>query len=311
MKLADSISLALAPAQVRPLHGDDGADRGDDRARHRRRRRRLRRAPPAARTLNFFEELYPWPAQVTALGLNEGARFRSRYPEARYVQGDALRPAVRGRRLRDRLLERRDRARRRARASSGRFVAEALRVARRAFVTTPNRWFPVEVHTRLPLVHWLPDGLAHRAYDLARKPWAKENHLLGPGALRDLLPPGTRVVNLGMTLVAVVELTAPALGPVRVRRRAPAPQPRHGRALGRGRPRPGARRRVGLEGGAARAGARRDRVAPPRHPVLARRRPTGSRSPIPASSSSTRSSPRTGSAATPRREASSTASATT
>ena len=24
------------------------------------------------------------------------------------------------------------------------------------FVTTPNRWFPLEVHTLLPFVHWLP-----------------------------------------------------------------------------------------------------------------------------------------------------------
>jgi hypothetical protein len=30
-------------------------------------------------------------------------------------------------------------------------------VTRRAvFITTPNRWFPVEFHTVLPLVHWLP-----------------------------------------------------------------------------------------------------------------------------------------------------------
>ncbi|HKD25689.1 MAG TPA: methyltransferase, partial [Xanthobacteraceae bacterium] len=37
------------------------------------------------------------------------------------------------------------------------FVAECCRVARRAvFITTPNRWFPVEFHTVLPVVHWLP-----------------------------------------------------------------------------------------------------------------------------------------------------------
>ncbi len=159
--------------------------------------------PAGCATLNFFEELYPWPGQITALGLNEGARFRSRYPEAGYVQGDALDlPFEDGAfeiAFSNAVIEHvGDREQQR------RFVAEALRVARRAFVTTPNRWFPVEVHTRLPLVHWLPDGVAHRAYDLARKPWAKENHLLGPGALRDLFPPGTRVVNLGMTLVAVV-----------------------------------------------------------------------------------------------------------
>jgi hypothetical protein len=71
------------------------------------------------------------------------------------------------------------------------------------FVTTPNRWFPVELHTRLPLVHWLPERMAGRAYDLARRPWAKENRLLGPAGLRALFPGQVRIVNLGLTLVAI------------------------------------------------------------------------------------------------------------
>ena len=38
-----------------------------------------------------------------------------------------------------------------------RLISECIRVANRAlFMTTPNRWFPVEFHTVLPLVHWLP-----------------------------------------------------------------------------------------------------------------------------------------------------------
>ena len=37
------------------------------------------------------------------------------------------------------------------------FLRECCRVAQQAvFITTPNRWFPVEFHTLLPLVHWLP-----------------------------------------------------------------------------------------------------------------------------------------------------------
>jgi SAM-dependent methyltransferase len=153
-------------------------------------------------TLNFFEELYPWPEQITALGLNEGERFRASFPRVRYVQADALAlPFEDGSFdvvFSNAVIEHvGDRERQR------RFVDEALRVGRRAFVTTPNRWFPVEVHTRLPLVHWLPDRLAHPVYELARKPWAKEIDLLGAGSLRDLFPPGTRVVNLGMTLVAI------------------------------------------------------------------------------------------------------------
>ena len=38
------------------------------------------------------------------------------------------------------------------------FVAEMLRVGRRVFFTTPNKFFLVETHTNLPLVHW-HDGL--------------------------------------------------------------------------------------------------------------------------------------------------------
>lgn len=40
-------------------------------------------------TMNFFEERYPWPERITALGLHDGAGFRARYPHIRYVQGDA------------------------------------------------------------------------------------------------------------------------------------------------------------------------------------------------------------------------------
>ena len=83
-----------------------------------------------------------------------------------------------------------------------RMADEVRRVGRRFFVQTPNRWFPLEVHTRLPFVHWLPDAVAGRAYDLVRKPWAKENHLLGPSELRALFSVPVRVHNLGMTLVA-------------------------------------------------------------------------------------------------------------
>jgi SAM-dependent methyltransferase len=153
-------------------------------------------------TLNFFEELYPWPEQITALGLHAGERFRASFPQVRYVQGDALAlPFPDGAFdvvFSNAVIEHVGGA-----EQQRRFVEESLRVARSAFVTTPNRWFPLEVHTRLPFVHWLPEGASRRAYELARKPWAKEFRLLGPGSLRDLFPPGTRVVNLGMTLVAI------------------------------------------------------------------------------------------------------------
>jgi SAM-dependent methyltransferase len=153
-------------------------------------------------THNFFEELYAWPERITAVGLHDGAGFRGHYPQIAYVQGDgcALPFADRAFDLyfSNAVIEHvggHDR--------QEAFVREALRVADRVFLTTPNRWFPIEVHTRLPLVHWLPERAANRAYDLARKPWAKDNHLLGPAELRALFPVPVRIVNLGLTLVAI------------------------------------------------------------------------------------------------------------
>lgn len=38
-----------------------------------------------------------------------------------------------------------------------RFLLESVRVARKhIFLTTPNRWYPIELHTLLPFVHFLP-----------------------------------------------------------------------------------------------------------------------------------------------------------
>jgi ubiquinone/menaquinone biosynthesis C-methylase UbiE len=48
-------------------------------------------------------------------------------------------------------------------ANQQRMVAECLRVARKGVcLTTPNRWFPIEVHTQLPFVHWLPKSWFRR-----------------------------------------------------------------------------------------------------------------------------------------------------
>jgi SAM-dependent methyltransferase len=155
-------------------------------------------------TLNFFEERYPWPERITALGLHDGEGFRERYPRIPYVQGDAcdlpfddgafdvvFSNAVIehvGGRERQRAL-----------------VSEALRVGRRVFITTPNRSFPIEVHTRLPLVHWLPDALADRTYRAAGKGWAVELNLLSRRSFESLFPGRVRIVGLGLTLVAIVD----------------------------------------------------------------------------------------------------------
>jgi SAM-dependent methyltransferase len=155
-------------------------------------------------TMNFFEERYPWPERITALGLHDGAGFRARYPRIPYVQGDACAlPFEDGAFdivFSNAVIEHvggRDRQRR--------FVSEAIRVGRRVFITTPNRRFPIEVHTRLPLVHWLPDAVSHRVYDVIGREIGAEVDLLTRRSFAQLFPGRVRVVSLGLTLVAIVD----------------------------------------------------------------------------------------------------------
>jgi hypothetical protein len=58
------------------------------------------------------------------------------------------------------------------------FVQELLRTCRRVFLTTPDRALPIEVHTFLPLIHWLPKRL-HRQIlrHLGLSFWAAEANL--------------------------------------------------------------------------------------------------------------------------------------
>ncbi len=42
------------------------------------------------------------------------------------------------------------------------FVKEAFRLAKKTiFLTTPNRYYPIDFHTKLPFIHWLPKNI-HR-----------------------------------------------------------------------------------------------------------------------------------------------------
>jgi SAM-dependent methyltransferase len=58
------------------------------------------------------------------------------------------------------------------------FVHELLRTCRSVFLTTPDRTFPIELHTFLPIVHWLPKHL-HRWLlgRLGASFWAAEANL--------------------------------------------------------------------------------------------------------------------------------------
>lgn len=80
------------------------------------------------------------------------------------------------------------------------FAKEIRRVGQRYFVASPNRWFPLETHSKLVFVHWLPHKIAWKIIPLLSK-YRHETWLLSPIQMRKLFP-GAKIVGNGSSLIA-------------------------------------------------------------------------------------------------------------
>jgi len=127
---------------------------------------------------NYFEAWYPHKNRITAAGVDDAGFLERLYPGVRFIFADGrdlpFRNAAFDYVHSSAVLEHVG-----SRAMQTRFIGELWRVARKGiFVTTPNRWFPVEFHTVLPLLHWLPPP-AFRAVlrGIGRGFFAQEEHL--------------------------------------------------------------------------------------------------------------------------------------
>ena len=105
---------------------------------------------------NYLEEWYQHKDRITAVGLDDASFLEDKYPGITFRCANGLDLPFSDQSF--------DFAHSSAviehvgnRANQARFLSELFRVCRKGiFVTTPNRWYPVEFHTVLPLIHWLP-----------------------------------------------------------------------------------------------------------------------------------------------------------
>jgi ubiquinone/menaquinone biosynthesis C-methylase UbiE len=105
---------------------------------------------------NYFEQWYPYKDRITASGMDDAKFLEEMHPGLRFVLADGRNLPFADREFdyvhSSAVLEHVG-----SRGKQAAFLREAWRVARKGiFVTTPNRWFPVEFHTVMPFAHWLP-----------------------------------------------------------------------------------------------------------------------------------------------------------
>lgn len=147
----------------------------------------------SAGTSNFFEKKYPFPQSLTACGVeNKPAICQQLGIE--FVQAD-------GRELpfddasfdiahSNAVIEHVG-----SRDQQSRFVAELCRVAKRVYISTPNKLSPIETHTLIPCAHWLPRRACWWIYrKLGREYYASQDtlNLISASQLVKLFPENLR-----------------------------------------------------------------------------------------------------------------------
>ena len=127
---------------------------------------------------NFFEKLYPFTHNITMSSIEDASHLEQLFAGAKFVQNSA------GARFPfvdkqfdilfcSAVLEHvgDDDAQRF-------FLQECMRVAKKVYLTTPDKHFPIEFHTYLPFIHYLPQHI-HQSIlrRLKMDFWAKTENL--------------------------------------------------------------------------------------------------------------------------------------
>ena len=150
---------------------------------------------------NVLERAYPFQENITACGVGEGIAFQAAFPLARYqrIEPNAKLPFAEDSfdiAVSNAVLEHVGSV-----ENQTFFIAEMCRVARRVFISVPNRGFPVEHHTAIPFAHY-SDTAFRLACRLTRKSqWADRKNLIlmTRKSLWTLAAPAGREAAVGYT----------------------------------------------------------------------------------------------------------------
>ena len=104
---------------------------------------------------NFFEKLYPYPHNITAVSTEDVRFLEKEFPGLKSVEADGAQLPFPDKSF-DLVISTATLEHAGSRDRQRRFVNELCRVGRIVCITIPNRGYPIEFHTFLPFVHWLP-----------------------------------------------------------------------------------------------------------------------------------------------------------
>lgn len=127
-------------------------------------------------TANYLEKRYPYPENITVLGVDRYQEFCKRYPKIKTVSYDGRVFPFKDKSFDicwcNAVIEHVG-----DRSQQERFLREIARVSKRAFITTPNKNFIYEPHTKTILLQFLPKKIFNRIVVRLGKPWAQGDYM--------------------------------------------------------------------------------------------------------------------------------------
>ena len=155
---------------------------------------------------NFFEKLYPYKDKIIAAGIEDASFLASEFPGVKFMKIEAAGRLPFNDNEFDVLFCSAVLEHVGQREKQAEFIGECARIAKRFFITTPDRRFPIEFHTILPLIHWLPQALHQQILRrLGMDFWSHtENlNLLTPAELSRMMPDCKMVKITNVKLFAI------------------------------------------------------------------------------------------------------------
>lgn len=154
---------------------------------------------------NVLERCYSHQDNITACGLGAGIQFKKAFPLVRFIQ---IRPNARlpfddntfDIATSNAVLEHVG-----SMENQFYFVRELCRVARRVFISVPNRFFPIEHHTALPIVHYQDNTFQIACRITGKSEWTREEKLIlmTQKRLWQLAAPIKKKATVGYTGIAL------------------------------------------------------------------------------------------------------------
>ena len=127
---------------------------------------------------NVLERSYPYQENMTACGLSNAPDFRAAFPKIAYRQIEPNKSLPFEANAFDIAASNAVLEHVGSFEKQVVFVGELCRVARRVFITVPNKFFPVEHHTALPLAHYQPHTFKMACRLTGQDDWANDESLI-------------------------------------------------------------------------------------------------------------------------------------